>query len=217
MGFRLQELLFTPDRFFREQGKEPIHLIPPALLVGILGITSAGSAILVTQLTIQILPADAQQFAGIVLAIAAVGGFITSFLMWLVASIIFFAFSAAFKRTGTLKRTMEFTGYGFLPMIFGALVNLYFMYDVVSSVKIPQVSDPMLLQEALQGLMSHPSFQLASVVGVLFLLWSANLWIFGLKYAREITTRNAAIAVLVPVGIYILYTLFNLLTLFGGA
>ncbi len=215
MGFRPQELLLTPDRFFRERAKEPIYLLPPALLIGILGLINAGSATLVTQLTVQILPAEAQQFAGIALGFAAAGGFVGSFLFWLAVSILLFAISAVFKGSGTLRRTIEFTGYGLLPQIFGGLVNLYFMYDVVNSVKIPQVTDPMLIQQALQGLMSHPSFQMATIVGVLFLLWSANLWIFGLKHARGISTRDATISVLIPVGIYILYMLFNLFSLGG--
>ena len=51
-----------------------------------------------------------------------------------------------------------------------------------------------------------------AVVGItiVFLLWSANIWIFGMKHARNLTLKNAAITVGVPVGIYIIYQIVSL-------
>jgi len=49
--------------------------------------------------------------------------------------------------------------------------------------------------------------QTAAVVSVVFLLWSANTWIFGLKQVRKLSLRNAAICVGVPVLIYVVYAI----------
>ena len=53
----------------------------------------------------------------------------------------------------------------------------------------------------------------SSIITVVFLAWSANLWIFGIKHARSLSFRNAIIVVLVPVAIFAIYTLY---TAFSG-
>jgi hypothetical protein len=45
---------------------------------------------------------------------------------------------------------------------------------------------------------------------MLFMLWSANIWVFGLKHARNLSTRNAVITVAIPVLAYIAYTVWQL-------
>jgi hypothetical protein len=59
-------------------------------------------------------------------------------------------------------------------------------------------------------LATDPLAQIAGLVGILFTLWSANIWIFGMKYARNLSTRDAALTVGIPVGLYILYSIVTL-------
>jgi len=59
-------------------------------------------------------------------------------------------------------------------------------------------------------LTTDPLAQVAGIVSILFLIWSANIWIFGMKYARNLSTRDAALTVGIPVGVYILYTVITL-------
>ena len=40
--------------------------------------------------------------------------------------------------------------------------------------------------------------QIATIISIVFLLWSANIWIFGVKHSRQLTLRNAAICVAAP-------------------
>ena len=47
------------------------------------------------------------------------------------------------------------------------------------------------------------------VIGVIFLLWSANIWIYAIKYSRNLSVKHAAITILLPILIYIIYTLFT--------
>lgn len=207
----LRDLLLVPDRFFQEKSKDEEHLKSPVLLVGIIGVLSAISAYFVTQVTVQTLlqalPSDAQGIAGIMVPFAIIGGILGAYLLWLVATVVFFGLSALFHGTGSFRRTLEFIGYGFMPQIFGGLISIYFMYEFASTVTIPRITDPMEIAQAVQSLMANPNFMLATIVGILFLLWSANIWIFGLKYARNLNTRQAAISVIVPVTVYVLYSL----------
>ncbi|WP_243669942.1 YIP1 family protein [Methanoculleus chikugoensis] len=56
-----------------------------------------------------------------------------------------------------------------------------------------------------------PLARIAGIVGILFMIWSANIWIFGMKYARNLSTRDAVLTVGIPVGgLYILYMLITL-------
>jgi hypothetical protein len=49
--------------------------------------------------------------------------------------------------------------------------------------------------------------QITAVVSIAFFLWSANIWIFGLKHARTISLRDAAICIGVAVVGYSIYIL----------
>jgi hypothetical protein len=42
------------------------------------------------------------------------------------------------------------------------------------------------------------------------MLWSANIWVFGLKHARTLSTRDAVITVAIPVLVYIAYSVWQL-------
>jgi hypothetical protein len=52
--------------------------------------------------------------------------------------------------------------------------------------------------------------QITSLVAALFLLWSASIWIFGLQHSRQISVKDAALCVGVPVVLYIIYVIYNL-------
>jgi hypothetical protein len=55
--------------------------------------------------------------------------------------------------------------------------------------------------------------KIATALGIIFTLWSANIWIFGLQYARNLSLKNAAITVGVPIGLSVLYTILTMLVL----
>ena len=52
--------------------------------------------------------------------------------------------------------------------------------------------------------------QIISIVTIVFLLWSANIWIFGLQHARKLSARDAALCVGIPVIAWILYLIYML-------
>jgi len=119
-----------------------------------------------------------------------------------------------FKGEGSLARTLEVTGYGFLPQIFGGIIGAFISYQIISNLTIPIARTPeeiTAVTENLTGmLVSDPLAQVAALVSIIFLIWSANIWIFGLKHARNLSMRDAILTVGIPVGLYILYTLITL-------
>jgi len=56
-----------------------------------------------------------------------------------------------------------------------------------------------------------PLMQASGIIGILVVLWSANIWIFGIKHARNVSTKNALITVGVPVGMYIVYLISTII------
>jgi hypothetical protein len=71
---------------------------------------------------------------------------------------------------------------------------------------IRPVTDPMQVSAAVTELMTTPSMMTATVIAFLFVLWSANIWIFGMQEARSLTGKDALITVGIPVIIYALMT-----------
>jgi hypothetical protein len=52
--------------------------------------------------------------------------------------------------------------------------------------------------------------QITSIISIIFLLWSANIWISGIKNARQLSDRDSALCVGVPVVVYILDIIFTM-------
>ena len=52
--------------------------------------------------------------------------------------------------------------------------------------------------------------QITTLVSIIFMLWSAHIWIFGIKHARNLSMRDSAICVGVPVVLYVLFMIYNL-------
>ncbi len=91
-----------------------------------------------------------------------------------------------------------------LGSIISSIIGLIVMIYVLPTIHF-SLEDPELMK---QTLLDNQYLQMSRIINTLFLLWSANIWIFGIKYARNLSTWNAAITVSIPVGIYLLYSLY---------
>ncbi len=103
---------------------------------------------------------------------------------------VIYLISSFFKGKGTFQRTLEFVGYGYLPQIFGALITFIIALQYIPRVMFPKFPQPQpriphLIQEAVKALMHDPAMmemtQIISIISMVFLLWSANIWIFGMQ------------------------------------
>ncbi len=210
------EVLTNPNGFFEARMKETESLKIPLLIVLISGLISGIAAFLITGITLEIigetLPPEAQSIAMTVGGISAfIGALVVSLIVWVVFAAVFFGISGLLEGEGTFKRTLEFVGYGYIPMIIGGIISAVIMYNFISTAQIPHVADPTELADVLTNwLTTNPMVRLSSIVGMLFMLWSANIWVFGLKHARNLSTRNALITVGIPVVLYILYSVWQL-------
>lgn len=208
------EILTNPNKFFETKERKEASLKIPALIVLIIGIISGIGAYFMGGLTAEMLsgtvPAEAQAFLSFIPISGAIAALIFSFIFWVVFAAIFFGISCIFKAEGKFKRTLEFVGYGYLPMIISGIISAIFINYIVSTVHIPVVTDPEMIGVALEPLMTNPMMQLSYAINILFMLWSANIWVFGLKHARNLTTKNALITVAIPVAAYVLWSIFQM-------
>lgn len=210
------DVLINPNKFFEERIKGAESLKIPALIVLLSGLIGGIGAFFIVGITLEMLsetlPPEAQSIATTIGSISAfVGTVVVSLIIWVVFAALFFGISWAFKGEGTFKRTLEFVGYGYIPMILSGIISAVLLYNFISTAQIPQVTDPAELAEIIpQWMMENPMIQLSSLIGILFTLWSANIWVFGLKHARNLSTRNALITVAIPVAAYILYTAWQI-------
>jgi hypothetical protein len=118
------------------------------------------------------------------------------------------------------KRPLEFIGYGYLPQIFGAILTMVVALQYLPRIIVPQIAlgavqeNPQLIQEAVKALMHDPAMmemtQIISIISIIFLLWSANIWIFGMRNARQLSERDSALCVGIPVVVYILYIIYTM-------
>ena len=208
------EILTNPDKFFEAKRGEEVSLKLPALIVLIIGIISGIGAYFMGGLTAEMLsgtlPPEAQGFISFIAISGAIAAVIFSLIFWVVFAAIFYLISCIFKGEGKFKRTLEFVGYGYIPMIISGIISAIFIYNIVSTAQIPVVTDPAKMAGAFEPLMKSPMMQLSYAISILFMLWSANIWVFGLKHARNLTTKNALITVAIPVAVYVLWTIYQM-------
>ncbi|WP_231476854.1 Yip1 family protein, partial [Methanoculleus sp. MH98A] len=207
-------VLLDPGRFFEARMQDRPSLKIPALIALAVGLIGAVSVIPMMDLTMAMLPAEMQGLGVFMTIIFAAIAFAGGFLGWIIYGFVFHLVSMIFKGQGPLERTMEFTGYGLLPQVFGGIIGTYFSYQLLSGLNVPPMTNPEQIAEFSEELVSvlatDPLAQIAGIVTILFTIWSANIWIFGMKYARNLSTRDAVLTVGIPVGLYILYLLITL-------
>ena len=196
----MTNVLTNPDRFFAELSTRDVSLKTPFVIVLIAAIISSISAAMAASATISTLPEEAAAFAGIGAAIGAIYGLFLQFSIWLLSAGVFYVISIFFGGEGSFKRMLEFTGYGFIPMIASLVIGLVVTTTMLPTIEF-SVENPELFQ---QTFMQNPFMQAYSIIAILLTLWSANIWIFAVKHARNISTKNALITVGVPVGLYLL-------------
>ncbi len=203
----IADILLRPAAFFsgRIVGDKP-GLKMPLLIVMIYGILSALSAANVSSATMVMMPAEIAGMETLMTGIAVVSAFIGALIFWVIIAAIFHGISALRGGKGDFQRTLVVTGYGTLPMVFGSVLSGTIIYLYLSGVTIRPVSDPMQVSAAISELMSVPSMMIAGVVSLIFVIWSANIWVFGMQEARSISGRDALITVGIPVVIYGLIT-----------
>jgi hypothetical protein len=117
------------------------------------------------------------------------------------------------------QRPLEFIGYGYLPQILGLIFTIIVALQYLPRVVVPRITssavqDPQVIIDATTALMHDPAMmemtQIVSIISIVFLLWSANIWISGMRNARQLSERDSALCVGIPVVFFILYIIFTM-------
>lgn len=219
MKHSLFEVLIKPGVFFQDAIAEKESLKIPGLIVFTLGIISAIYGYLIGGLTGKMMAGLIPGMESIIAISTILGALFGVFVIWVIWAGVFYLISSLFKGEGTFKRSLEFVGYGILPQIFGAILTIIVALQYIPRVIVPQITsaatqDPQLIQDAVKALMHDPAMmemtQITSIISVVFLLWSANIWIFGMQHSRKLSPRDAALCVGIPVVVYILYMVYSM-------
>jgi hypothetical protein len=219
MKHSLIDTLIRPGSFFQDVIAEKESLKIPGLIVLLLGIVTAVNANLIGGLTGKMMAGLIPGMESIIAISTILGALLSIFVFWGIWAGVFYLISSLFKGKGTFKRSLEFIGYGYLPQIFGAILTVIVAIQYIPRVIVPEITsaaaqDPQLIQEAVKALMHDPAMmemtQIISIISIVFLLWSANIWIFGIRNARQLSERDSALCVGIPVVIYILYMIYTM-------
>ena len=219
MKHSLIDILIRPGAFFQDAIAENENLKIPGLIVLALGIISAVYAYLIGGLTGKMLAGLLPGMESIIAIFTILGAFFGVFIFWVIWTGVFYLISLIFKGKGSFKRSLEFVGYGYLPQIFGVILTIIVALQYIPRVIVPQISpaaaqDPQMITDAVKALMHGPAMmemtQITSIISIVFLLWSANIWISGMRNTRQLSERDSALCVGIPVVVFILYIIFTM-------
>lgn len=199
------DLLFDPDSFFERRAADP-SLLPPALLVLLVGVIGAVGSIPVLQATMSALPAEAGPFVTVIQAVGAIVGLVVTLVVWALYGVAFHVIAAVvFDGQGSVRDTIALVGWGYFPALFGTIASAVVNFLVFSGVRFP--TDPNRIQGFVRELQNRPEFLVAGLLGVVFLLWSAFLWTFAVRHVQQVGLREAALSVAGPVALALLLRL----------
>ena len=199
------DLLTNPDAFFAERSDDP-SLLGPAVVVLIVAVIGVVGSYPVIRATISALPPEAGTFVTVIQVVGAVVGVVVTFVIWLLYAVAFRAIAyVLFDGDGSFRDVFALVGWGFVPSVFAGLASAVVNFVVFGGVQFPD--DPAQVARFARELQSRPEFLVAGVLGIVFLLWSAFLWTFAVRYAEGLDLREAALTVAGPVAVALLLRL----------
>ncbi|PSP82843.1 hypothetical protein BRC83_08510 [Halobacteriales archaeon QS_1_68_17] len=167
-----------------------------------------GAVILVTASWTTIVAAGTYVTTTYVLSIFfGIGGILGS---WILYSAIFHGISALFGGEGSFRKTLIYTGWGFVPIACSGLVRAGLILLRVRGTTFPDAAQQ--LGPFVKNLTSGPLFTIVSFLGIIFTIWSVEIWIFAIHEARKVSLRDAAITVALPTGLWITWRLYSILS-----
>ncbi len=223
MGNLFTDIIMRPASYFESRAQKEKNLKLPVLVILAGAVVSGILGYQIGNLTAQMFAQASPGLAGIVSVTSLISSFVVFLVIWPIMAGVFYLITMAFHGKGTYGRVLEFVGIGSVPQVIGAVVTLLIAQYYLPLIRVPHITniqDPAAIIAATQALTTDPAFKeftfVSLVVSVIFLVWSANLWVFGVKASRSLTTKQAAIAVLVPVIVYILINVVMTVVNFGN-
>jgi len=167
-------LLFHPDGFFARKQNEEIHLLVPAVIVGIGGIVNFLSPLLTVAVTRR---EDVSNF--MIMPSAVLYFLLLPFALWLVMAGVLYVVSRLLSGTGSFPATLQNTGYGYLPQ------TLLSPFIAINGIAQPWIAG------------MQPSVYLTVLVAILgaglilCLFWSGALWTVAMEKTHSLSRLKA--------------------------
>lgn len=188
--------LLAPGDFFAAKKQDPVDLRIPALLLLITGLGGAGTGYLNSQLQNQLIGHTPTILDLVLTPVVAI---LTTYLAWVIVTGIFAVLSRVLFGGGEFLRLLQFTSYGFVPGFIGSIITIPVLAPFIGSLRLPALGDPQMIEAMVEQIQHTPTMQTATLIGIVFLLWSGYIWLFGVKEAEDLSTQHAAIIVGIPV------------------
>ncbi|PSQ20708.1 hypothetical protein BRD06_12215 [Halobacteriales archaeon QS_9_67_15] len=195
-------LLTDPEAFFGRRGTDP-SLKGPLVVVTLIAAVNAVASVLQFRFMARLFENSGMGsgFATAIQAFSFVFVIAGPFVVWLLYAGVFQGISVLFDGDGDFSTTLAFVGWGFVPSVMGSVasVAINFYRFNVRGVDVPSEMSVEAYQQFSQSLQTGPLVALSAALGIVFTLWSAFLWTFGLRHARSLSVRQAALTVALPV------------------
>lgn len=193
----LQNALTKPGTFFEREADDP-RLLAPALVVAAVALVSLVSSVPVLQAVSRSVGAGARPFVLVGLLVGSLVGMVVPFVVWLLYSLVFYGISALFDGDGEFRDLFALVGWGFAPSVVSGVVGAVVTFVLVSN---GDFSDPQAARQMAQASASSPLALLNRGVDIAMTLWSAWVWTYAVRAARDVELREAAITVGVVVAV----------------
>lgn len=220
---QILSFITKPREFFESLKDQPPSLLRPAAIIGIMAICAAITGYQVGELTGRLLSGMMEGLGTITTIITAVSSFFGPWLLWALGTVIFLVMIKLVRQSCSFKRIAEITGYGAAPMILSSIaaIALNAYYLPMADIRPVISSDPEKVNAAVQAMLLDPAMQqlttISTIISIIIMLWSANLWALGFEHCCGLEPRKALMVAGIPVLIYIVYTLANLFIFMPGA
>jgi len=195
-------LLTDPEAFFGRRGTDP-SLKGPLVVVTLIAAVNAVASVLQFRFMARLFENSGMEsgFATAIQAFSFVFVIAGPFVVWLLYAGVFQGISVLFDGDGDFSTTLAFVGWGFVPSVMGSVasVAINFYRFNVRGIDVPSEMTVEAYQQFSQSLQTGPLVALSAALGIVFTLWSAFLWTFGLRHARSLSVRQAALTVALPV------------------
>ena len=112
---------------------------------------------------------------------------------------IFAVLSRVLFGGGEFLRLLQFTSYGFIPGFIGSIITIPVLAPFTGSLRLPALGDPQMIGAMVEQIQHTQTMQMVTLIGIICLLWSGYIWVFGVREAEDLSTRHAAIIVGIPV------------------
>jgi len=207
-------LLTDPEAFFGRQGTDP-SLKGPLVVVTLIAAVNAVASVLQFRFMARLFENSGMGsgFATAIQAFSFVFVIAGPFVVWLLYAGVFQGISVLFDGDGDFSTTLAFVGWGFVPSVMGSVASMvinYYRFNV-RGIDVPSEMSVEAYQQFSQSLQTGPLVALSAALGIVFTLWSAFLWTFGLRHARSLSVRQAALTVALPVLVGLAFTTRTLL------